>query len=59
MAAYQLTAGASVIRVSDGAMIPDDPLNADWQAYQAWLAVGAGVLAVSARRRTAVGAGQE
>ena len=42
--AYRLTpaiAGAptTVVRASDGAFIPDDPRNADWVAYQAWLAV--------------------
>ncbi len=37
------TGGASatlVRRESDGAMIPADPLNTDWQAYQAWLKAG-------------------
>ncbi len=29
----------SVVR-SDGAVIPADPDNADWQAYQAWLTAG-------------------
>ena len=37
---FQLTDGSSVIRLDDGATIPDDPRNADWQAYQAWLAAG-------------------
>lgn len=40
MAAYQLTSGTSIIRESDGACIPDDPRNADYRVYQAWLAAG-------------------
>ena len=38
---YTLTQSeCCVIRDADGAAIPDDPLNADWRAYQAWLAAG-------------------
>jgi hypothetical protein len=41
MTTYALTSSATVIqRDSDGAFIPADPGNADWQAYQAWLAAG-------------------
>ena len=29
-----------VRRDSDGAFVPADPLNTDWQAYQAWRADG-------------------
>lgn len=36
---YQLTSGTSIIRTADGATIPADPNNADYQAYLAWLAV--------------------
>ena len=37
--AYTLTR-ASVHRDEDGAVIPADPNNSDWQAYQAWLSAG-------------------
>lgn len=30
----------SIIRMADGAYIPLDPRNADYRAYQAWLALG-------------------
>jgi hypothetical protein len=40
MAAYQATATGGVIRASDRAYVPNDPKNADWQIYQAWLARG-------------------
>ena len=39
MAAYRLANGG-VIREADGAFIPSDPLNSDWQIYQVWLAQG-------------------
>ena len=41
MANYRLTTGTSVIRAADQATIPNDPLNRDWQDYQAWLAPAA------------------
>ena len=29
-----------VVRAGDGAFIPNDPANTDWQAYQAWVKAG-------------------
>ncbi len=39
-AAYQLTRNDIVIRVADGAQIPNDPMNADRQAYASWISSG-------------------
>jgi hypothetical protein len=39
-AAYQLTTGTSVIREADGACIPADSNNSDYQAYEKWLKAG-------------------
>ena len=43
---YQLLIGPNgtpnnnVKRLPDGAIIPDDPENTDWQAYQVWIEQG-------------------
>ena len=37
---YALLDGTSMVQRSDGATLPSDPANTDWQAYQAWLAAG-------------------
>jgi hypothetical protein len=37
---YQLTTGTSIKRLSDGAFIPPDPANTDYQTYLAWLEAG-------------------
>jgi hypothetical protein len=37
---YSLLPNTTAVLRNDGAVIPPDPLNADWQAYQAWLSVG-------------------
>ena len=31
---------ADAVRRNDGAILPNDPRNSDWQAYQAWLKAG-------------------
>jgi len=37
---YQLTQTGAVVRTSDGAFIPPDPGNADYQQFLAWLEAG-------------------
>lgn len=37
---YKLIADSTFVQRGDGATIPCDPANIDWQAYQAWLAAG-------------------
>ena len=38
--AYQLTASTSIIRLSDGAFIPNDPGNRDYREYLKWVEDG-------------------
>ena len=37
---YQLTTGATILRLADNAFIPPDPANRDFAAYLAWLEAG-------------------
>lgn len=37
---YKLTTGTAVIRISDGATIPADDANTDYQAYLSWKSAG-------------------
>jgi len=37
---YQLTSTTAILRNADNATIPADPGNADYIAYQAWVATG-------------------
>ncbi len=37
---YQLTTGDCILRITDGAFIPQDPANTDYAAYLAWLDEG-------------------
>lgn len=40
MALYQLTSASSILRTSDGAIIPSDSGNRDYVAFLAWQAAG-------------------
>lgn len=37
---YKLTESTTIIRTADGAFIPADPANTDYQQYLTWLAEG-------------------
>ena len=37
---YQLTTSTSILRLSDGAFIPNDPGNRDYREYLDWLDAG-------------------
>ena len=37
---YQLTQSDTILRLSDGAFIPPDPANTDYQQFLAWKAEG-------------------
>lgn len=37
---YQLTNSTAILRIADGAFIPDDPANSDYQAYLKWVEEG-------------------
>jgi hypothetical protein len=45
---YKLQKNTGVIRTTDGACIPFDPANTDYQAYLKWVDAGGVVLAADA-----------